>query len=249
VEISKGLKTMKIIDVIYAVVYGFLYLVIHEPYSQMNDAPAFDLHMWRLFGGTIFVLGIAGVLALRRGEWETMKPLMEVVILWLIMVAVLDIIWVLTVTASATYVRSISTTIVLLEGYLPIIYKFTRINPSAVWGAMFALARQGIAIVHTTNYKETVDFLYTAAKQEQIVEKRAPVVHAVKKVDTLADAQLYFIASLPNIGREKALAILTSYTTPMNALVNVDGWAKEVHGLGPVISRKVQKVLHTSFEE
>jgi ERCC4-type nuclease len=142
-----------------------------------------------------------------------------------------------------------STTIVLLEGYLPIIYKFTRINPSAVWGAMFALARQGIAIVHTTNYKETVDFLYTAAKQEQIVEKRAPVVHAVKKVDTLADAQLYFVASLPHIGREKALAILKSYPTPMNALVNVDGWAKEVHGLGPVISRKVQKVLHTPFEE
>jgi ERCC4-type nuclease len=142
-----------------------------------------------------------------------------------------------------------STTIVLLEGYLPIIYKFTRINPSAVWGAMFALARQGIALVHTTNYKETVDFLYTAAKQEQIVEKRAPVVHAAKKVDTLADAQLYFVASLPNIGREKALAILKSYQTPMNALANVDGWAKEVHGLGPVISRKVQKVLHTPFEE
>ena len=142
-----------------------------------------------------------------------------------------------------------STTIVLLEGYLPIIYKFTRINPSAVWGAMFALARQGIAIVHTTNYKETVDFLYTAAKQEQIVEKRATVVHAAKKVDTLADAQLYFVASLPNIGREKALAILKSYQTPMNALINVDGWAKEVHGLGPVISRKVQKVLHTPFEE
>ena len=142
-----------------------------------------------------------------------------------------------------------STTIVLLEGYLPIIYKFTRINPSAVWGAMFALARQGIALVHTMNYKETVDFLYTAAKQEQIVDKRAPVVHAAKKVDTLADAQLYFVASLPNIGREKALAILKSYQTPMNALVNVDGWAKDVHGLGPVISRKVQKVLHTPFEE
>jgi ERCC4-type nuclease len=56
------------------------------------------------------------------------------------------------------------TTIVLLEGYLPVIYKFTRINPSAVWGAMFALARQGIALVHTTNHRETVDFLYTAAE-------------------------------------------------------------------------------------
>ena len=141
------------------------------------------------------------------------------------------------------------TAIVLLEGYLPIIYKFTRVNPSAVWGAMFALARQGIALVHTMNWKETVDFLYTAAKQEQIVEKRVPAVHAAKKTDTLADAQLYFVASLPNIGREKALAILKSYETPMNALINVDGWTKEVYGLGPIISRKVKKVLNVPFKE
>lgn len=141
------------------------------------------------------------------------------------------------------------TAIVLLEGYLPIIYKFTRINPSAVWGAMFALAKQGIALVHTSNYKETVDFLYTAAKQEQIIEKRIPVVHAAKKIATLADAQLYLIASLPNIGREKALAILKSYQTPINALINVDGWAKDVHGLGPIISKKVKKILNTPFKE
>jgi len=99
------------------------------------------------------------------------------------------------------------------------------------------------------NWKETVDFLYTAAKQEQIVEKRVPAVHAAKKTDTLADAQLYFVASLPNIGREKALAILKSYETPMNALINVDGWTKEVYGLGPIISRKVKKVLNVPFKE
>lgn len=114
---------------------------------------------------------------------------------------------------------------------------------------MFALARQGIALVHTTNHRETVDFLYTAARQEQIVEKRAPVVHAAKKTDTLAEMQLYFVASLPNIGHEKALAVLKSYQTPMNALLNVDEWAKQVHGLGPVISRKTHAVLHTPFKE
>lgn len=141
------------------------------------------------------------------------------------------------------------TAIILLEGYLPIIYKFTRLNPSAVWGAMFALARQGVALVHTTNQKETVDFLYTAAKQEQIVEKRVPVVHAMKKTDTLADAQLYFLASLPNIGHEKALALLNSYQTPMNSLLNVDNWAKQVQGLGPVISKKADKVLNTPFRD
>ncbi|UCE15589.1 MAG: hypothetical protein JSV12_06860 [Candidatus Bathyarchaeota archaeon] len=138
---------------------------------------------------------------------------------------------------------------ILIEGYLPIIYKFSRIQSSSVWGAMFALAKQGINMIQTTNKKETVDFLYTAAKQEQIVEKRIPIVHPVKKHETLADAQIFFIASLPNIGREKATTLLHSYQTPLNALINVDHWTKEVHGLGPKITKKVKKVLHTPYKE
>jgi len=134
---------------------------------------------------------------------------------------------------------------ILIEGYLPIIYKFTRIQPSSVWGAMFALAKQGICMIHTTNQKETVDFLYTAAKQEQIIEKRIPIVHPVKKLETLAEAQIFFIASLPNIGREKASTLLNSYQTPLNAIINVDHWAKDVYGLGPKITGKVKEVLHT----
>ena len=139
--------------------------------------------------------------------------------------------------------------LVLLEGYLPIIYKFSHIQPVAVWGAMFNLAKNGIAIVNTASYKETIDFLYVAARQEQIVEKRAPTVHAFKKTETLSDAQVFFVASLPNIGREKATAILKSYQTPLNALINVDGWSKTVHGLGPVITNKVKEVISTPYEE
>lgn len=138
---------------------------------------------------------------------------------------------------------------ILIEGYLPIIYKFSRIQPASVWGAMFALAKQGISMIHTSNQKETVDFLYTAAKQEQIVEKRIPIVHAVKKHETLADAQIFFLASLPNIGREKATALLNSYQTPLNALLNLDLWIKAVHGLGPKITKKVRQVIHTPYKE
>jgi len=138
---------------------------------------------------------------------------------------------------------------ILIEGYLPIIYKFTRIQPPSVWGAMFSLAKQGICMIHTTNQKETVDFLYTAAKQEQIVEKRIPIVHPVKKHETLADAQIFFIASLPNIGREKATTLLQSYQTPLNALINVDQWAKDAYGLGPKITKRVKEVLHTPYKE
>ncbi len=138
---------------------------------------------------------------------------------------------------------------ILIEGYLPVIYKFSRINPASVWGAMFTLAKQGINMIHTTNHKETADFLYTAAKQEQIAEKRVLAVHPVKKHETLADAQLFFMASLPNIGREKASSILRSYETPFTALVNVDRWPKDVYGLGPKITEKVKQVLHTSYSD
>jgi ERCC4-type nuclease len=139
-------------------------------------------------------------------------------------------------------------TLILLEGYLPIIYKYSRIQPVSVWGAMFNLAKNGIAIVNTSSYKETIDFLYVAARQEQIVEKRVPTVHPIKKVETTADAQIYFIASLPQIGREKAVSILKSYQTPLNALISVDEWSKTVYGLGPVISTKAKEVLNTPFK-
>ncbi len=137
--------------------------------------------------------------------------------------------------------------LILIEGYLPVIYKYSRIQPASVWGAMFNLARNGIAIINTSSQKETIDFLYTAARQEQIVDGRSPVVHAFKKVDTISDAQLYLVASLPNVGREKALSILKCYQTPLNALINVDDWSETVHGLGPKISSKVKEVLHTPF--
>lgn len=138
--------------------------------------------------------------------------------------------------------------LILLEGYLPIIYKFSRIQPASVWGAMFNLAKNGVAMINTTSYKETIDFLYVAARQEQIVEKRAPTIHPIKKVETVSDAQIFFLASLPNIGREKAVAILKSYQTPLNALINVKNWPKTVYGLGPKISNKAKEVLNTPFK-
>ena len=139
--------------------------------------------------------------------------------------------------------------LILLEGYLPIIYKFSHIQPVAIWGAMFNLAKHGIAIVNTASQKETVDFLYVAARQEQIVEKRTATVHAFKRCETLTDSQIYFVASLPNIGREKAVALLKSYQTPFNVLINVDDWPTTVNGLGPIISNKVKEVLNVPFKE
>src|SRR4030067_822090 len=100
--------------------------------------------------------------------------------------------------------------------------------------------------------KTVHDFVYTLPRRylfEQMVEKRIPTVHAFKRCVTLPDSQVYFVASLPNIGREKAVALLKSYQTPLNVLINVDGWSKTVNGLGPIISNKVQEVLNVPFKE
>ena len=139
--------------------------------------------------------------------------------------------------------------LLIIEGYMPIIYKFSKIQPVAVWGAMFNLAKNGVAMVNTASQKETIDFLYVAARQEQIIEKRLPTVHAFKNYDTISEAQLYFIASLPNVGREKATAILHAYQTPQNALLNVDDWGKTVNGLGPVITNKVKEILTIPYKD
>lgn len=135
----------------------------------------------------------------------------------------------------------------LIEGYFPLIYKFSKIGSSAVWGAIFALAKNGICVVNTINYRETATLLYISAKQEQFEEKREPAVHPVKKVETIADAQIFFLASLPNIGRERAISLLKIYKTPFNALANVERWPKDVYGFGPRISEKVKEVLHTTY--
>ena len=57
------------------------------------------------------------------------------------------------------------------------------------------------------------------------------------------------MASLPNIGREKAVSLLNSYQCPLNALNNVDRWQKDVHGLGPKITKKVKDVIHKTYDE
>lgn len=135
----------------------------------------------------------------------------------------------------------------LIEGYFPLIYKFSKISPSAVWGAIFALAKNGIGVLNTISHRETAILLYTSAKQEQFEEKREPAVHPVKKFESTADAQIFFLASLPNIGRERAISLLKVYKTPFNALANVDRWHKDVYGLGPKTVEKVREVLYTAY--
>jgi len=137
-------------------------------------------------------------------------------------------------------------TILLLEGYMPLIYKFSKVNPAVIYGALYSLAKNGIGIIPTINQHETVIALCTMARQEQVEEKRYLKVHPIKTVESLSESQIFFIGSLPNIGREKAKSILAQFYSPISALNAVNRW-HEVEGIGPKIIEKVKKVLESPF--
>ena len=113
-EISKRMKLLLIIHVIIAGIYGFLYLVIPEIFSKLVDAPSFDPQVWRLWGGTLIVLAIFGVLMIKRAEWENMKIFWEFIIIWLIMIFIIDLVTLFAISRSATNISSQLVDIILV---------------------------------------------------------------------------------------------------------------------------------------
>jgi len=88
VEISKEVKIILYIDIIAAIIYAVQYLII--PDILFAGGTLYNPHMTRLWGGTIVVLLISALIALKRGELETLNPIWEFVILWWIMTLILN---------------------------------------------------------------------------------------------------------------------------------------------------------------
>ncbi|TFG29010.1 MAG: hypothetical protein EU532_04100 [Promethearchaeota archaeon] len=103
-ELSKELKIVLIINGIAAFIYGFLFLVIPEIYYDLSDEPYPNVHLQRLWGGTITLLGIFALIAWKRGEWETGKIMVELAMGWLLLVCILSL-------ASFAYVKRSPTNI------------------------------------------------------------------------------------------------------------------------------------------
>lgn len=92
-ELSKETKMVFIINSLIAFIYAFLFLVIPEAYKQMSDAPdlIYSPITWRQLGASILVLGIGGVLSIKRDDWVKVKLFMEISIIWLILMLAINI--------------------------------------------------------------------------------------------------------------------------------------------------------------
>ena len=101
-EISKMFKIMLLIDVIVAFVYGILYIFLPDVVYTLNDAPFYDPHFWRLFGGAILSLGFGSIISLIMKDWEKIKIFILTTLIFLIITAIGNISSVLYTSRSIT---------------------------------------------------------------------------------------------------------------------------------------------------
>jgi len=89
--LSKGAKFNLVINIIAAFIYGSIFLLIPDLYEQYTDSIYHHPPLLRLWGGTMILFGICGLIALKRDEWDTVKLFWELIILWELMVVILNL--------------------------------------------------------------------------------------------------------------------------------------------------------------
>jgi Fanconi anemia group M protein len=154
--------------------------------------------------------------------------------------------------------------ILVLEGYLPVVFRLTRVNESSIWGAIASIAVElRVPIVPTPDTRHTAKFIERLAYSEQIKVRRPIVVRPKEKVLTLTQQQQYLISGLPNIGSTLADNILAYAKTAFNAFKMIaesevvqsktgktkrlSGPIAEVEGIGPAIVEKAKRILTSPY--
>jgi len=90
-EFSKEMKIVLIINLIVAFVYGIMYVFLPEAVYSLNDAPYFDPHFWRLFGGVLIAMGIPVLLGIIKGDWDYIKLFFLFAIMLLIILVLVNL--------------------------------------------------------------------------------------------------------------------------------------------------------------
>jgi len=101
-EISKEMKIVLIINMIVGLIYGIMYVFLPEGVYSLNDSPYFDPHFWRLFGGALMAIGIGVLLGMLNGDWDKIKIFLQFAIIFLIIIALVNLTSNIYVTRSAT---------------------------------------------------------------------------------------------------------------------------------------------------
>ncbi len=83
-EISKPLELILLINFILGVIIGFIFLFIPDVYCELVGYTITDKGTFRLIGAASFSLSGGSFLAYRSKDWEKVKLIIVMEIIWLI---------------------------------------------------------------------------------------------------------------------------------------------------------------------
>jgi hypothetical protein len=99
-EMSKAAKIMFLVNAIVSFIFTLFFLVIPEIYASWMIPPQFCSITIRQVGGSLLVLGVFSVVGLIRKEFEQVRIVWELGILWLIVILCIDI-WAMVAVAGS----------------------------------------------------------------------------------------------------------------------------------------------------
>lgn len=151
----------------------------------------------------------------------------------------------------AKYLReSYETAIIVVEGDLSEEVSRRQVSLNPLFGALAALAENGVSVLQVRSYAETALLIYVLWKRLQ-KHGSSFLVRSKKKVfkesTSIPVVQLNLIASLPGISREMADRILREFHTPRRFFTATPAELRRIHGLGPKRIQKILQVLDTSY--
>lgn len=137
----------------------------------------------------------------------------------------------------------------LIEGYMGLLRKYSRVSPESLNGALFTLAQNGIPLVPTIDCRDTAIFLLISAKQLLKSEDLPLIIRHKVKNESVSDQALFTVAGLPHIGPTLGKSLFAHFKTVRAVFAASKDELMKVKGIGPQIANDVVQVFDTPYDD
>lgn len=137
--------------------------------------------------------------------------------------------------------------ILIIEG-VEDIYSVRKVHANAIRGMLAYIAVDlGIPIVHTKDFRDTVEFLMTVAKREQEDGKKDFSIRGERKPLTLLEQQEFVVSGFPGVGPTLAKGLLAEFGSVKNVVNASEDELKDVSKIGKKKAKEIRRVLDKEY--
>ena len=140
--------------------------------------------------------------------------------------------------------------ILLVEGSLALLEKFTEWSPSSIVGALNSVMFDwNVPVVFVPSVRWTVAYLTSLAKRAVLEEKKPRPLKIKEKATSPVEYAVMVVESLPGVSAVKARNILRHFKTLRRLFTASERQLMELEGIGEKTARKTVEVMDAVYDE